>query len=65
MKVNIRIRRAEDAFVATCPVLPGCTCSGQTEDQAKDRLKEAIEGYLASINEFVPQRIDPVLEYQS
>ena len=51
--------------MASCPSLPGCVSSGRTEEQARDNLQDAITGYLASVNEFVPARIQEVLEYQT
>jgi len=66
MKLCVRIRRSEGGkFLACCPSLPGCVSSGQTEEQARERLQEAIRGYLASVNNFVPQHIHQVLEYQA
>jgi len=66
MKICIRVRRNEDGgFTAVCPSLPGCVSSGPTERQAKARLEEAIRGYLASLNNFVPEHISHVVEYQS
>ncbi|MUG97130.1 type II toxin-antitoxin system HicB family antitoxin [Scytonema sp. UIC 10036] len=31
---------------AWCPELPGCTSAGETEEEALDNVKEAIELYL-------------------
>jgi antitoxin HicB len=66
MKLCVRVRQTERGrFMASCPSLPGCVSSGRTEAQARDNLQEAITGYLASVNEFVPARIQEVLEYQA
>jgi predicted RNase H-like HicB family nuclease len=35
------------AFSAICPELPGCASAGDTEEEAKQNIKEAIELYLA------------------
>jgi len=34
------------AFSAVCPELPGCTSAGDTEEEARQNIKEAIELYL-------------------
>jgi predicted RNase H-like HicB family nuclease len=34
------------AFSAVCPELPGCASAGDTEEEAKQNMKEAIELYL-------------------
>ncbi len=66
MRLYVRILRNEQGgFTASCPSLPGCVSTGQTEQQAKIKLEEAIRGYLASINNFVPAQLDKVLEYQA
>ena len=33
-------------YSAWCPVLPGCASEGETEEEAKRNIKEAIELYL-------------------
>ena len=35
------------AFSAVCPELPGCASAGETEEEARRNIKEAIELYLA------------------
>ena len=58
MKLRVRICRCEEGgFVASCPALPGCVTRGHTKDQAQENMHEAIRGYLASIADFVPERI--------
>jgi len=50
MKFKIFIEQDEDGyFVAECPNLPGCISQGKTLKEAKENIKEAIEGYLESL----------------
>jgi predicted RNase H-like HicB family nuclease len=42
------------AFSAVCPELPGCASAGDTEEEAKRNIKEAIELYLAPSNIDLP-----------
>jgi predicted RNase H-like HicB family nuclease len=42
------------AFSAVCPELPGCASAGDTEEEAKRNIKEAIELYLAPSNLELP-----------
>ncbi len=59
MKLSIRIIQTESGdFAATCPSLPGCRSRGQTAREARDRLDEAIRGYIASISDFVPEKFE-------
>ena len=66
MRLCVRIRKDDHGkVVASCPSLPGCVCIGQTEQQARENLQDAIRGYLASVNNFVPEQIHEVLEYHA
>lgn len=50
MKFRIIIEQDEDGyFVAECPNLPGCISQGKTLKEVKENIKEAIEGYLESL----------------
>lgn len=35
------------SYSAVCPELPGCASAGDTEDEARANIREAIELYLA------------------
>ena len=49
---QVIIYPGEDGFwVAECPSLPGCISQGQTREEAVRNIKEAIEGYIASLQE--------------
>jgi predicted RNase H-like HicB family nuclease len=42
----------EDGYwVAECPSLPGCLSQGQTKEEALTNIREAIEGYIAALQE--------------
>lgn len=50
MKFRILIEPDEDGvFVAECPTLPGCVSQGRTRDEALANIRDAIEGYIASL----------------
>ncbi len=50
MRYRVLIEQDEDgAFVAECPALPGCISQGSTRDEALHNIKDAIAGYLASL----------------
>ena len=38
-------------WVAECPSLPGCVSQDRTREEAVTNIKEAIEGYVASLKE--------------
>jgi predicted RNase H-like HicB family nuclease len=62
VKFRVIIEQDEDGvFVAECPSLPGCVSQGHTRAEAVANIREAIEGYLASLkkhDEAIPPSID-------
>jgi len=58
MKLTVRIlTNGTGDYTAVCPSLPGCSSRGGTRQEAKERLEEAIRGYLASVSNFVPENV--------
>ncbi len=61
MKYRIIIEQDEDGvFSATVPSLPGCISQGKSRNEALNNIKEAMEGYLESLekhNEPIPPPI--------
>lgn len=52
LRFGVLIEQDEDgAFVAECPNLPGCISQGKTRAEASANIKDAIEGYLASLEQ--------------
>lgn len=40
----------EDGYwVAECPSLPGCVSQGKTKDEAVTNIREAIQGYILTL----------------
>jgi len=59
----------EGGYVVTCPALPGLVTEGDTLDEARDMVRDAIRGYLESLTKDgapIPEDIkltaDPVKE---
>jgi predicted RNase H-like HicB family nuclease len=49
---QVIIYRGEDGYwIAECPSLPGCISQGRTREEAIGNIKEAIEGYVAALEE--------------
>ena len=57
MKFRIVLEFDPDArsFSAVCPELPGCASAGETEEDARDNIKEAIQLYLAPTEIQLPE----------
>lgn len=39
----------EGGYTVTCPALPGCISEGDTRAEALTNIKDAIEGYLLTL----------------
>jgi len=48
MKFEIIMEPDEDGFHVWCPALRGCHSFGLTRDEARQNIKDAIEGWLES-----------------
>jgi len=58
MKLCVHVTpKGRDGYLAVCPSLPGCTSEGRTPEEAKERIHEAISGYLAAVSNCVPGEI--------
>ena len=52
MKYVYVIERAADgSYSAYVPDLPGCTTSGETPDEIRQNIKEAVDLYVESLRE--------------
>jgi len=50
MHYRVTIEQDEDGvYVVTCPALPGCISQGNSREDALKNIKNAIEGYLESL----------------
>ncbi len=47
MKYKVALRRTDEGFSVSCPGLPGCWSQGETEAEALEKIKVAIEEYVA------------------
>lgn len=43
--------KSDEGFAIGCPALPGCWSQGATENEALANIREAIQDYLAAVNE--------------
>jgi predicted RNase H-like HicB family nuclease len=51
LKYKIVIKKTEEGFSVHCPGLPGCWSQGESEKEAIENIRDAIQEYLAAINE--------------
>ena len=58
MKLVIQISKiAGNLFRACCPSLPGCVVYGRSQDEARERIREAVCGYVASMDVALPREL--------
>lgn len=49
---QVVVYHGEDNYwVVECPSLPGCISQGKSRTEALENIKEAIEAYIASLEE--------------
>jgi antitoxin HicB len=51
-------------YVATCPALPGVVTEGETVEETLEMAKDAIKGYLESLEKAgltIPEEHDPIV----
>ena len=53
MNYKVLLHESEEGFSVSCPGLPGCWSQGETEEEALENIKAAIQEYLAAVDELV------------
>lgn len=51
MKYKVNLKKTEEGYAVWVPGLPGCWSQGQTEAEALENIKDAIEAYLDTVDE--------------
>ena len=51
MRYQVRLKESEEGYAIWCPSLPRCWSQGDTEAEAIENIKEAIQDYLETIEE--------------
>ncbi len=50
MHYKVALQKSSEGYSVSCPALPGCWSQGETEDEALDNIRIAIEEYLDVLN---------------
>jgi predicted RNase H-like HicB family nuclease len=56
MRYRVNVKKTEEGYAVCCPGLPGCWSQGQTEEEALDNIKDAIQAYLETVEEVSKNR---------
>ena len=62
MKYRVELRKTDEGYAVWCPGLPGCWSQGVTEEEALENIKDAIETYLATVEELLKDKATRLVE---
>ncbi|MFO8101385.1 MAG: type II toxin-antitoxin system HicB family antitoxin [Dehalococcoidia bacterium] len=62
MKYQVKLEETDEGFSVWCPGLPGCWSQGKSEAEALENIKDAIETYLATVEELGKGKVTRVVE---
>ena len=51
MKYKVVLHRSEEGISVSVPALPGCWSEGDTEEEALENILDAIQEYLAALED--------------
>ncbi len=62
MYYKVRLKKTEEGYSVWCPGLPGCWSQGETEEEALENIKDAIQTYLATVEELTKDEMSRLVE---
>jgi predicted RNase H-like HicB family nuclease len=62
MKYVVKLEKTEEGYAIWCPGLPGCWSQGETEEEALENIRDAIETYLATVEELTKDKATRLVE---
>jgi predicted RNase H-like HicB family nuclease len=51
MRYKVNLKKTDEGYSVWVPGLPGCWSQGQTEEEALENIKDAIQAYLETVEE--------------
>jgi predicted RNase H-like HicB family nuclease len=51
MTYRVVLQHSEEGYSVSCPGLPGCWSQGETEVEALENIRVAIQDYLAAVDD--------------
>lgn len=64
MNYRVVLHHSEEGYSVSCPSLPGCHSQGETEEEALENIKSAIQEYLEAKAELEANRDERVKEIE-
>jgi predicted RNase H-like HicB family nuclease len=62
MRYRVNIKKTDEGYAVWCPGLPGCWSQGETEEEALENIKDAIQAYLETVEALSKNRESPYME---
>jgi len=56
MRYKVSVKKTDEGYAVWCPGLPGCWSQGETEGEALENIKDAIEAYLETVEELTKNK---------
>jgi len=56
MKYKVNLKKTDEGYSIWVPGLPGCWSQGKTEAEALENIKDAIKGYLETVDELTKNK---------
>jgi predicted RNase H-like HicB family nuclease len=53
MRYKVVLQHTEEGYTVSVPGLPGCWSQGETEAEALENIQDALQGYLAMLDDHV------------
>jgi predicted RNase H-like HicB family nuclease len=51
VKYKVNLKKTEEGYAVWVPGLPGCWSQGDTEQEALENITDAIQSYLATVDD--------------
>ncbi|MCL0058680.1 type II toxin-antitoxin system HicB family antitoxin [Dehalococcoidia bacterium] len=62
MKYRVKLEKTDEGYAVWCPGLPGCWSQGATEEKALENIEDAIETYMATVEELLKDKVTRLVE---
>lgn len=49
MRYKVLLKKTDEGYAVWCPGLPGCWSQGETEEDALQNIRDAIQAYLETV----------------
>ncbi len=56
MKYKVNLKKTEEGYSVWVPGLPGCWSQGETEREALENIKDAIQAYIETVDELTSDK---------